>query len=71
LSTTTVREGQEVRVSLYDVRGRQVRVLHEGRVSGGGSQRVEIEAAGLSSGTYVVRVKGEGFAATRKVVVVR
>ena len=58
-------------VSLYDVRGRQVRVLHEGRVSGGGAERVEIEAAGLSSGTYAARVKGEGFAATRKVVVVR
>jgi hypothetical protein len=67
----TVREGQEVRVSLYDVRGRQVRVLHEGRVPGGGTQRVEIEAAGLSSGTYFAQVQGEGFSATREVVIVR
>jgi hypothetical protein len=65
----TLRETGSVSVGLYDVLGRQVRTLHEGRVSGGQLQRVQLDAAGLSSGMYFLRVKGDGFSKTRRITV--
>lgn len=66
-----VREAQEVTAHLYDVLGRRVRVLHDGPLAEQTTHRLAVDARGLSSGIYFVRVVGETFAANRKVVVVR
>jgi len=65
----TLRETGSVSVGLYDVLGRQVRTLHEGRVSGNQPQQVSVDAASLSSGVYFLRVKGDGFTKTQRITV--
>lgn len=67
----TLRETGSVSVGLYDVLGRQVRTLHEGRVSGNQPQQVSVDATSLSSGVYFLRVKGDGFTKTQRITVTK
>jgi hypothetical protein len=69
--TLQVREAQSVRAELYDVLGRRVATLHEGVLDAGREHRLSLDGRGLSSGLYLVRVAGERFAETRRVVVAR
>lgn len=66
-----VRETQEVTVALYDVLGRRMRVLYEGALSGNTTKPLTIQTRGLASGLYFVRVRGEHFAASQKLMLVR
>ena len=68
-----VRERQDVTVSVYDVLGRRVATLHEGPMPAQETRRLRLNArdAGLSSGSYFVRVTGDDFAATKRLTVVR
>jgi hypothetical protein len=68
-----VKERQDVTVAVYDVLGRRVTTLHRGRLPAQETKRLSLGAseAGLTSGTYFVRVQGEGFAATERLTVVR
>ena len=65
----SVDRPQAVRVTLVDATGRTVRVLHAGEVQSGAT--VALDAAGLSAGTYFVRVEGDGQSRTLPVSVVR
>ncbi|WP_263793149.1 T9SS type A sorting domain-containing protein [Salinibacter sp.] len=65
-----LNETQEVRVTLYDLLGRRVRVLLDEEIPEGFRQTVRIPTRSLSSGPYFLRFVGERFAITRKVVVV-
>ncbi len=67
----TVREKQEVRVTLYNVLGQRVRVLREGPLPPMERHTLSIEGTGLSSGVYFLRVEGEQFQTTRKIVLTR
>ena len=69
--TLQVREAQTVRADLYDVLGRRVATLHDGTLDAGREHRLALDGHGLSSGLYLVRVVGERFAETRRVVVAR
>jgi len=66
-----LNESQEVRVALYDVLGRRVRVLFDERVREGFERVVQVQTSSLSSGPYFLRFVGESFVTTRKVVVVK
>ena len=66
-----VKRTQDVTVALYDALGRRVTTLHTGTLPGEATHRFGVEAGSLSSGTYFLRVRGEGFRTTRRVVVVR
>ncbi|MDX1419739.1 MAG: zinc-dependent metalloprotease [Rubricoccaceae bacterium] len=59
-----------VRVSVYDVLGREVAVLADG-THGAGTHAVGFDAQGLPSGVYVVRVRTEGAVATQRVTLAR
>ncbi|PSQ87276.1 MAG: hypothetical protein BRD42_02510, partial [Bacteroidetes bacterium QS_3_64_15] len=61
---------QEVRVTLYDLLGRRVRVLLDEEIPEGFERRVRFQTSSLSSGPYFLRFRGERFVATRKIVVV-
>ncbi len=50
-----VPETAQVRLAIYDVLGREVRVLHGG-VLAAGNHEVVFDASGLLSGTYEVRL---------------
>ncbi|MEM1041393.1 MAG: T9SS type A sorting domain-containing protein [Bacteroidota bacterium] len=69
--TLQADQAQRVRVVLYDVLGRQVRVLYDGSVAAGRDRRIVVDAGSLPSGAYVVRAEGETASATRSVMLVR
>jgi photosystem II stability/assembly factor-like uncharacterized protein len=58
------------RLAVYDALGREVAVLVDGERPAG-EHETQLEARGLAAGVYVVRLTGEGAAATRTVTVVR
>ena len=67
--TLTLSAPGEVRVSVVDVLGREVAVLHEGPLPVG-AHRLSIHTR-LSSGLYVVRAVGAGLDRSQRLVVVR
>ncbi|MDT0631305.1 T9SS type A sorting domain-containing protein [Rubrivirga litoralis] len=67
----TVSDPQAVRVTVYDVLGREMAVAFDGAVRPGATARVALGGADLAPGTYVVRVSGEAFAESRRLTVAR
>ncbi len=59
----------QVRISVYDERGRELRVLTDGQMQGGNHSLV-FNRAGLSPGTYYVGMRTSAAMETRKLVVV-
>ena len=72
--TTTIRyslkETGKVSVRVYDVMGREVKVLVDG-VQGAGEYSVVMDATGLSSGVYVYQLRAGGLLLTRKMMLVK
>ncbi len=67
----SVRETEQVEVSVYDVMGRRVGVLHRGSVKAGQRQELVFDGSRLGSGLYFIRARGETFEATRQVMLVK
>jgi len=59
-----------VRLSVYDILGREVSVLVNERKSAG-SYEVKFDAAGLSSGVYIYRLQAGDFVQAKKFVVLK
>ena len=66
-----VKRDQRVTVTVYDVAGRAVRVLHDGILASGGVRTFTLDGGGLGSGVYFVRAVGEDFTAVRKAVMLK
>lgn len=64
----TLARSQEVEVGVYDVTGRQVAVLFSGVLTAGTLHHLRFEAAGQPSGLYLLRVQGDQFTATRRLI---
>jgi len=62
-----VREKQDVRITLYNVLGQEVRTLHDEPLAANTPRTVTVDGSSLASGVYFVRVQGETFQTTRKV----
>jgi len=60
----------DVRLSVYDLLGREVSVLVNGRMDAG-VHEVRFDGSGLSSGVYLYRLTAGSFVETRKMIVVR
>jgi hypothetical protein len=67
----TVASAQEVSAALYNVLGSQVRSLGRLNASAGTRHTFRIDASGLPSGLYAIRLTGERFTATQQVLLVR
>jgi hypothetical protein len=66
-----VAEASDVRVVVYDVQGRKVAVLAEGRFEAA-SHQVVFDGSALPSGTYLVRMStAGGFSQTQRLTVLR
>lgn len=65
----TVPEATDVTVVVYDILGREVGRLVDARHAVG-THRVRLDAGGLSSGTYIVRMKAGDFVQSKKITVV-
>jgi hypothetical protein len=62
---------QAVRVAVYDARGREVALLHDGPLAAGRAHAFALDGADLPAGVYVVRVVGEAFSDARTVALVK
>lgn len=67
----SVAHTQPVRVGVYDVLGRERARLHDGIMAAGRSYTLTLDIRAWPSGRYVVRVEGDGFRASRALVVRR
>lgn len=66
-----VRKTQEVSVTLYNMLGQRIQRLFSGTLRAGVARPVTIDGRHLSSGTYVYRIRGRTFSATRQITLVR
>jgi len=66
-----VQRAQQVRVGLYDMLGRQVRVLYQGTPQAGQMHSVSIDGSDLPSGMYLVRVAGQSLVKTQTVTLLK
>jgi hypothetical protein len=66
-----VKESQDVTLELYNTLGQRVQVLHQGSVPSSQTRTVSLQASDLSSGLYIVRMRGESFSTTKSVTVVQ
>ncbi len=64
----TLREAGDVRAELLDVTGRVVSTLLDGPVTAGAPVQLAVDARSLPAGVYVVRVVGEDFSSSRRIV---
>ena len=62
---------QRVAADVYDALGRRVARAFEGDLGAGARATVSVDTGALAPGLYVVRVEGETFRETRRVVVTR
>ena len=67
----SVKETQPVTIELYNTLGQRVRTIYQGTARAEEAIRQTLDGSDLSSGLYIVRLRGEGFTATRKITVVR
>ena len=67
----TVRETQRVQVILYDMLGRRIATVHDGEIRGQDTRSLQLSTDRLASGSYFVRVRGEGFVATERLTIIR
>ena len=64
-------EPEVMSIRVYDSLGRLVVVLHDGVLSGGRVHRFSLDAGGLPSGAYIIRVEAQTFESTRSVTLVK
>ncbi len=69
--TLRLAREEHVQVDMYDITGRQVRMLHSGILNARETYRFTIDGSGLPSGTYFYRVAGEDFQEIRRVVLLK
>lgn len=69
--TLRVARDQRVTAAVYDVQGRRVATAFAGPVRAGVPVEITLDTRGLAPGVYVVRVRGETFAESRRLAVVR
>ncbi|MES3630248.1 MAG: lamin tail domain-containing protein [Longimonas sp.] len=66
-----VDTAQEVVIDLYNTLGQRVQTLHQGVVAPHQTTSVQLHAAALASGLYIVRLRGESAQQTQSIMVVR
>ena len=69
--TLTVGRDQEVHITLHDLLGKEVGLIHSGLMEGQQEQHFVIDGSRLPSGTYLYRVNGEFFSTSGRVLLVK
>jgi hypothetical protein len=68
--TCDLPEAAFVNLMAYDLNGREVAAIYNGRLAAG-QQRIVWDASGLSSGIYLVKLQAAGDVKTARVALVR
>ena len=66
----SVAEASDVRIGVYDLLGRRVATLVEGRLSAG-VHEVRFEASHLPTGMYLVRMEAGGIVSTMRITLMK
>ena len=66
----TLKDGGPIQVAIIDPLGRSVRILQDGHASAG-QNIIPIDPKAFATGTYFIRVTGDGVTAMRKLVITR
>lgn len=66
-----VQHSQQVAITVYDIQGREVERLFRGYLLAGQERTLQFDRSTLPAGVYMIRILGERFARTQKVVLVR
>ena len=66
-----VQESQPVTIEVYNTLGQRVRTLFQESVPADDTREITLDVNTLSSGLYIVRMRGESFSTTQKITVVR
>ncbi len=66
----TIAKSCNVTISIYDVTGREARMLFEGAVDAG-LHSIEFDGAQLTSGIYFVRMEAAGYSQAHKVILLK
>ncbi len=69
--TLSVTEAQHVTVEVYNLLGRRVAVLQNGRLAAEQTYTFTFEASNAPSGIYLIRITGEQFSATQRVTLLK
>ncbi|MEM0961277.1 MAG: choice-of-anchor B family protein [Bacteroidota bacterium] len=69
--TLRVDEVQSVRAELFDIAGRRITTAFDGTVGSGRATTIQVDRGDLPAGVYVLRVIGERFEASRRIVFTR
>ncbi len=69
--TLKVTEEQHIRVEVYNLLGRRVKVLHDDRLAAEQTYTFTFEASNVPSGIYLIRVTGERFSTTQRVTLLK
>jgi phosphatidylserine/phosphatidylglycerophosphate/cardiolipin synthase-like enzyme len=71
---TTIRfevpHSQYIELKIFDILGREVKTLFKGTAPAG-IMAVDFNADGFSSGIYIYRIKADGFAASKKLILLK
>jgi phosphatidylserine/phosphatidylglycerophosphate/cardiolipin synthase-like enzyme len=71
---TTIRfevtRAQNIELKIFDILGREVKTLFKGTTPAG-IMTVDFNADGFSSGIYIYRIKGDGFTASKKLMLLK
>ena len=62
---------QHVFAAVYDIQGRQIEVLHDGFIAAHTDAQIAFQPDRLASGIYIVRIQGERFVQSEKIVLIR
>ena len=69
--TFAVAQKQTVTLTLYNTLGQRVQTLYRGTVEGNNLQTVRVDGSTLQTGAYFVRLIGENFATSQKLMLVK
>ena len=67
----TLPRDEHVTITLYNILGKQVQVLHTGPLTSRAAHVIEIDATTLPAGMYIYKVEGESFMESRPIVVIK
>ncbi len=69
--TLELQTDQHVRLTVYDLLGRPVALLHDGLLAARQRHAFTFEAGSLPSGVYLLEATGDAFSATRRIVLLK